>query len=119
MHYRSASQTFLCCGPATSSAEAARSLVIKFHFKKIGVGGDLNTTPRCQVFGIIMIAIPDNARVNSSRFCATDTGTTSVRYFEEIERPDNPSLNCRRILVLSRTRSFIQLKIRNVILHTK
>jgi len=28
-----------------------------------------------------MIVIPDNACVNSSIFCAADTGTVSVRYF--------------------------------------
>src|SRR6218665_305435 len=37
--YTSASQTFLCCGPATSSAEAVRPFVIKFQFKKLDMGG--------------------------------------------------------------------------------
>src|SRR6218665_8523 len=52
----SASQTFLCCGPATSSAEAARLFVIKFHFKNIDVGGGLNTTSQLQThFSFILI----------------------------------------------------------------
>src|SRR6218665_3108861 len=33
--------------------------------------------------GVKMIAIPDNACVNSSIFCATDTVTASDRYFGE------------------------------------
>ena len=35
------------------------------------------------LFGIKMAVIPDNACENSSIFCATDTGTASVRYFGE------------------------------------
>ena len=37
--YNSASQTFLCCGPTTSSADAARPFVTKVHVKKIDMGG--------------------------------------------------------------------------------
>src|SRR6218665_2050090 len=52
----SASQTFLCCGPETSSAEAVRPFAIKFHFKNIYVGGGLNTTSLLQThFSFILI----------------------------------------------------------------
>jgi len=44
----SAYQTFWCCGPVTSSAEAARPLVIKFYFKKVEVDEGLNTTSQMQ-----------------------------------------------------------------------
>jgi len=44
-----------------------------------------NRTVRCfdSLSGIKMVVIPDNACVNSLIFCATDTGTASVRYFGE------------------------------------
>src|SRR6218665_649151 len=42
-----------------------------------------------------MIEIPDNACVNSSIFCATDTGTASVRYFGKDRAPGNPTYRDR------------------------
>jgi len=49
----SVSQTFLCRGPVTSIAEAVRTFVIKFYFKKVEVDQGLNTTSQVQMhFGL-------------------------------------------------------------------